>query len=70
MGRAERGIVITTGSFTRDARTEATRDGAPLIDLLDGDQLLNKLKHLKLGVEVQTRTLEDVVVRTEFFDEI
>jgi integrase len=41
IGRADRGVVITTGTFSRDARAEATRDGAPPIDLVDGEQLLD-----------------------------
>lgn len=39
VGRADKGLFITTGTFSRDALREATRDGAPPIDLLDGDQL-------------------------------
>jgi len=46
-GRADKGLFITTGTFTRDAIREATRDGAPPIDLIDGDQLTDKLKELK-----------------------
>lgn len=44
VGRADKGLIITTGSFTRDASLEATRDGAPPIDLIDGEQLVDKLK--------------------------
>ena len=36
VGRADKGLIITTGSFTTDARHESTRDGAPAIDLVDG----------------------------------
>jgi restriction system protein len=68
IGRADRGMVLTTGSFTHDARVEATRDGAPPIDLVDGDRLLEKLKELRLGVEV--RMIEDVIVNAEWFAEI
>jgi restriction system protein len=68
IGRADRGLVITTGTFSRDARTEATRDGAPPIDLVDGEQLLDKLKELKLGVKIEM--IEQVLVKTEFFDDI
>jgi restriction system protein len=50
-GRADKGLFITTGSFTRDAIKEATRDGAPPIDLIDGDQLIDKLKDLQLGIK-------------------
>lgn len=45
------GLVITTGTFTRNARTEAT--SAPPIDLVDGQALLEKLRELRLGVEVK-----------------
>ena len=37
IGRSDKGLFITTGTFTCDAIQEATRDGAPLIDLIDGD---------------------------------
>lgn len=49
VGRADKGLLITTGNFTRDAVREATRDGAPAIDLIDGDLLSDKLKELSLG---------------------
>jgi hypothetical protein len=42
IGRADRGLVITTGTFSRDARAEATRDGTPPSDPVDGEQLLDK----------------------------
>lgn len=70
VGRTDRGLIITTGTFTRDARLEATRDGAPLIDLVDGEQLLEKLKELRLGVQVSERTVEEVAVFPQFFEEI
>lgn len=50
IGRTDKGLVVTTGTFTPDAKREATRDGAPAIDLIDGDQLCDLLKQLKLGV--------------------
>jgi restriction system protein len=65
IGRADRGLVITTGTFSRDARAEATRDGAPPIDLVDGEQLLDKLRELRLGVGV--KTIEEVTVLQEWF---
>lgn len=68
VGRTEKGIIITTGSFTRDARAEATRDGAPPIDLIDGELLIDKLRELGLGV--RTRMVEEVVVDEEWFDQI
>lgn len=65
VGRADKGLIITTGSFTRDASLEATRDGAPPIDLIDGEQLIDKLKDLKLGIV--TKQVEVVEVNTEWF---
>jgi restriction system protein len=68
IGRADRGLSLTTGTFSREARQEATRDGAPPIDLVDGEQLLDKLK--ELGPGVQIKMVERVRVVPEFFREI
>ncbi|MFL6260426.1 MAG: restriction endonuclease [Thermoanaerobaculia bacterium] len=65
VGRADMGLIITTASFTRDARKEATRDGAPPIDLIDGEQLVEKLKDLRLGVKVAM--VESVEVNEDWF---
>jgi restriction system protein len=65
---ADRGLVITTGTFSREARAEATRDRAPPIDLVDGEQLLDKLKELRLGVGV--KMIEEVTVLPEWFTTI
>jgi restriction system protein len=54
VGRADKGLIITTGTFTAEARKEATRDGAPAIDLVDGDTLCDLLKSLRIGVKVET----------------
>ena len=67
-GRADKGPIITTGRFTRDARAEAQRDGAIAIDLLDGNELAEKLKDLRLGVSVEM--VEDVSVNADWFDGI
>ena len=66
-GRADKGLIITTGSFTRDARKEAQRDGVFGIDLIDGDELVERLKDLKLGVTVEVETVEKVVVDSSWF---
>jgi restriction system protein len=50
VGRADKGLFITTGAFTPAAVKEATRDGAPPIDLIDGEQFAEQLKELGLGV--------------------
>ena len=67
-GRADRGLIITTDRFTRDAQTEATRDGAPPIDLIDGELLIDKLKELKLGVS--TQMVEAVAVDSAWFSSV
>jgi len=53
VGRCDKGLIITTGTFTSEAKKEATRDGAPIIDLIDGDDLCEILKNLRLGIEVE-----------------
>lgn len=68
VGRADKGLFITTGTFTRDAIRESTRDGAPPLDLIDGDQLADKLKELNLGIE--TKLVEQVVVDENWFGAI
>jgi restriction system protein len=68
VGRADKGLFITTGTFSRDAIKEATRDGAPPIDLVDGDQLAEKLKELKLGVI--TELIEKISINENWFKEI
>ena len=62
VGRADKGLLITTGNFSKDATREATRDGAPAIDLMDGDQLVDKLKELELGVHTKKVEVEHVTV--------
>jgi restriction system protein len=68
VGRSDKGLFITTGSYSREAVKEATRDGAPPIDLIDGDLLGEKLKELRLGVYVET--VEKVTVEPEWFKKI
>lgn len=68
-GRGEKGLLITTGSFTRAARLEATRDGAPPVDLVSGDELCDLLKEYRLGVKVTERTIEDIEIDPGFFDQ-
>ena len=65
VGRTDKGLFITTASFTRDAIAEATRDGAPAIDLMDGEKLAEKLKELNLGLKVELK--ETVKVDTDWF---
>jgi restriction system protein len=68
VGRSDKGLVITTGTFSADARREATRDGAPTIELIDGDHLCDLLRTLNLGVE--TKLVEHMIVNHEWFNQI
>jgi restriction system protein len=68
VGRSDKGLFLTTGTFTPDAKREATRDGAPAIDLIDGDQLCDLLRQLKLGV--QTEMVERVAVAADWFKDL
>ena len=65
IGRADKGLFITTGTYTRDAKREAKRDGAPPIDLVDGRDFAEKLKELNLGVQVEL--VEEVSINKEWF---
>ena len=66
VGRADKGLFITTGAFTREAQREAVRDGAPAIDLIDGTELCNLLKDLELGVS--TTTVQHIQPEPAFFE--
>ncbi|MBL8558457.1 MAG: restriction endonuclease [Hyphomonadaceae bacterium] len=68
VGRADKGLIITTGTFTADARREATRDGAPAIDLIDGETLCHLLKERRLGVNVEM--VEEVTLDETFLRSI
>lgn len=65
VGRADKGLIITTGTFTREAKKEASRDGAPPIDLIDGNELAEKLKELNLGIEIEL--VERVIIKKDWF---
>ena len=68
VGRADKGLFLTTGRFTKEAEREAIRDGAPAIDLIDGIEVCRLLKSLELGVRIQT--IEDVSPIPEFFENL
>ncbi len=53
-GRADKGIIITTGSFSVEARKEAVRDGASPIELVDGQKLVQMFENLELGLKPKT----------------
>ena len=50
-GRADKGIILTTGTFTAEAKREAVRDGVPPIELVDGEKLLDMFETLELGLK-------------------
>jgi restriction system protein len=50
-GRADKGIILTTGTFSAEARREASRDGVPPIELIDGEKLVDLLERLELGLK-------------------
>lgn len=54
IGRADKGIIITTGTFTADARREADRDGAPPVELVDGPKLVEMFERVGLGLKPRT----------------
>jgi restriction system protein len=68
VGRTGKGLFITTGSFTPDAKREATRDGAPVLDLIDGETLCDILKDKNLGVT--TQFVEQVSINSAWFDSL
>jgi len=53
-GRADKGIIVTTGTFTLDAKKEARRDGVPPIELVDGELLVQMFERLQLGLIPRT----------------
>jgi len=65
MGRADKGIIVTTGTFTSDAQKEALRDGVPPIELVNGEKLLDLFESLELGLKPR-KTYD---VDQQFFDE-
>ena len=65
MGRADKGLILTTGTFTADSKREAVRDGVPPIELVDGEKLVRLFEQLELGL--QPRTTYDLT--ESFFDE-
>lgn len=67
-GRADKGLILTTGSFTREAKKEAVRDGAIPIDLIDGNEFSERLKVLNLGVDVEM--VEEVKIKSDWFKNI
>jgi restriction system protein len=64
-GRADKGIIITTGTFTAEARREASRDGVVPIELIDAEKLVAMFKKFELGL----KTVETYEIDQSFFDD-
>ena len=67
-GNADRGLIVTTGRFTKGAIDEAAHEHKSPIELVDGDDLINRLKELELGVS--TEMVEKVTIDANFFKNI
>jgi len=50
-GRADKGLMLTTGRFTAEAKKEANRDGVPPIELIDGERLISLFEKFELGLK-------------------
>ena len=56
----EKGVLITTSSFSRAAKEEASSEGKRLIDLMDGEELINKLAEYGIGLkEVKSYEIDE-----------
>ena len=66
VGRAGKGMIITTGRFTRDAQGEAYREGADPVDLIDGIQLKEMLRDFEIGIETE----EIVRINNDYFESL
>lgn len=56
----EKGVLITTGAFTKAAKEEASSEGKRLIDLMDGEELINKLAEYGIGLnEVKSYEVDE-----------
>lgn len=70
LGVQERGLIITTGTFTRDARQEAAAPNKVPIALVDGERLVDLLLQKRIGVvcrqvEIFDLDLESLELPTE-----
>ena len=70
LGRADKGLLITTGSFTQEAELKAASDRAPEIRLIDGEELIGKLKDLELGVMTEHVVVERVLIDSAWFADV
>jgi restriction system protein len=50
----DRGLFITTSTFSPSAREEAESSGKTLIELIDGENLIEKIAELEIGLKPKT----------------
>ncbi|MBV4424331.1 restriction endonuclease [Clostridium tyrobutyricum] len=62
----EKGVFITTGTFSKAASEEASNPGKQQIDLIDGEDFINKLAEYEIGL----REIKDYEIDEEFFKTI
>lgn len=62
----EKGVMITTGSFSKAAREEASNAGKQQIDLIDGEEFISKLAEFSIGVH----EIKDYEIDEEYFHKI
>ena len=67
VGRSDKGLFMTTGRFTPETKKEASRDGAPPLELIDSEELARMLKNLRLGVKVTM--VESIEIDSQWFSE-
>ena len=65
MGRTDKGVILTTGSFTTEAQREAVRDGVPTIELIGGEELVELFEEFELGLKQKKVYVSD----EDFFKE-
>ncbi|TND10070.1 MAG: Restriction endonuclease [Bacteroidetes bacterium] len=53
-GRADKGLILTTGRFTNESKREASRDGVPPIELIDGERLISLFEKYEIGMKPVT----------------
>lgn len=64
-GRADKGLILTTATFSAEARKEATRDGVPPIELVDGEKLVTMFERAGIGL----RPVQSYELDAAFFEE-
>lgn len=62
----EKGVFITTGSFSKPAIEEASNPGKQQIDLIDGEEFITKLAEFGIGV----KEVKDYEIDEQFFAKI